>query len=165
MLGPDLSSRNDGSSSFGVIVDDAFGVRLDYMSIEAGNGAGGVAGENKLPPIGTCVSGGMGGGGSYNTGQGTIWASSCTAQPASAGDSVTVNGVVVAKGGDGGATGNTDCSSAKVHYSDLGNGQPGGNGQDSVQGPAGAAAPTDPDHFTYAPSGDLLGRQPGRPRR
>jgi hypothetical protein len=98
VLGPDLSSKNDGSSSFGVVVDGAAGVRLDYVSIEAGNGAVGAAGENKLPPTGTCVRGGVGGGGGYNTGQGTIWSSSCTAQPASAGDSVSVNGVVVAQG-------------------------------------------------------------------
>ena len=41
VLGPDLSSKSDGSSSFGVVVDSASGVRLDYVSIEAGNGAAG----------------------------------------------------------------------------------------------------------------------------
>jgi F5/8 type C domain len=157
VLGPDLSSKNDGSSSFGVIVDGAAGVRLDYVSIEAGNGAVGVAGANKLPPIGTCVSGGVGGGGGYNTGQGTIWSSSCTAQPAVAGDSVSVNGVVVAQGGAGGATGQTECGAAEAVSGDLGNGQRGGNGQDGVQGPAGVAPPTDPGHFTYTqPGGDLV---------
>lgn len=153
VLGPDLSSKNEGSSSFGVVVHGAAGVRLDYVSIEAGNGAGGVAGENKLPPIGTCVRGGVGGGGGYNTGQGNAWSSSCTAQPASAGDSVIVNGVTVAQGGAGGATGHTECSSPEAVSGDLGNGARGGNGQDGIQGPAGAAAPTDPGHFTYDPSG------------
>jgi hypothetical protein len=99
VLGPDLSSKSDGSSSFGVVVDGASGVRLDYLSIEAGKGAAGVAGDSKLPPTGTCTRGGVGGGGGYNTGQGTIWSSSCSAQPASAGDSVSINSVVVAQGG------------------------------------------------------------------
>jgi hypothetical protein len=165
VLGPDLKGRNDGSSSSGVVVDGAAGVRLDYVSIEAGNGAVGVAGENKLPPIGTCVRGGVGGGGGFNTGQGTIWSSSCTAQPASAGDSVSVNGVVVAQGGAGGATGHTDCTGPDTYYSNLSNGLSGGNGQDGIQGSAGAAAPTDPGHFTYTqPGGDLIwvGNQGGR---
>ena len=157
VLGPDLSSKNDGSSSFGVVVDGAAGVRLDYVSIEAGNGAVGVAGENKLPPTGTCVRGGVGGGGGYNTGQGTIWSSSCSAQPASAGDSVYVNQVMVAQGGPGGATGHTECSNPEAVSGDLGNGARGGNGQNGVQGAAGAAAPTDPGQFTYAqPGGDLV---------
>ncbi len=165
VLGPDLSSKNDGSSSFGVVVDGAAGMRLDYVSIEAGNGAVGVAGENKLPPTGTCVRGGVGGGGGYNTGQGTIWASSCTAQPASAGDSVYVNGVMVAQGGAGGATGHTECSNPEAVSGDLGNGARGGNGQNGVQGAAGAAALTDPGQFTYAqPGGDLvwIGNHGGR---
>src|SRR5215469_14974627 len=157
VLGPDLSSKNDGSSSFGVVVDNAPGVRLDYVSIEAGNGAVGVAGQNKLPPTGTCTRGGVGGGGGYNTGQGTIWASSCSAQPASAGDSVIVNGVVVAQGGAGGATGHTECSSPEAVSGDLGNGARGGNGQNGVQGVAGAAASTDSGQFTHAqPGGDLV---------
>src|SRR5277367_5216710 len=75
VLGPDLSSKKDGSSSFGVVIDGAAGGRLDYVSIEAGNGAAGVGGESRPPPIGTCVRGGEGGGGGYNTGQGTIWSS------------------------------------------------------------------------------------------
>jgi F5/8 type C domain len=158
VLGPDLSSKNDGSSSFGVIVDGASGARLDYLSIEAGNGAAGVTGDSKLPPIGTCTRGGVGGGGGYNTGQGSIWSSSCSAQPASAGDSVYVNGVTtpVAAGGAGGATGHTECSEATPHYSDLSNGARGGDGQKGVQGPAGLAAPTDPGQFTYTPGGDLV---------
>jgi hypothetical protein len=49
VLGPDLSSKNDGSSGSGVIVDSASGVRLDYVSIEAGNGAAGVTGANSPP--------------------------------------------------------------------------------------------------------------------
>jgi len=157
VLGPSLSS-NDGSSSFGVVVDSAAGVRLDYVSIEAGNGAAGVTGDNKLPPIGTCVRGGMGGGGGYTTGQGTMWSSSCSAQPAAAGDSVyDVNSVIVAQGGGGGATGQTECSNPQAVSGDLGNGARGGNGQDGVQGAAGAAAPTDPGQFTYAqPGGDLV---------
>jgi hypothetical protein len=167
VLGPDLKTRNDGSSSFGVIVDGASGARLDYLSIEAGNGAAGVTGDSKLPPIGTCTRGGVGGGGGYNTGQGTIWSSSCSAQPASAGDSVYVNGVTtpVAAGGAGGATGHTECKNPEVTYNNLGNGQPGGNGQEGIQGTAGAAAPTDPGQFNYAqPGGDLvwIGNHGGR---
>lgn len=165
VLGPDLSSRSDGSSSFAVVVDGASGVRLDYLSIEAGKGATGVAGASKLPPIGYCVRGGVGGGGGYNTGQGTIWSSSCSAQPATAGDSVTMNNVVVAQGGGGGATGHTECSAPTAHFSNLGNGARGGDGQNGVQGPAGVAASTDPGYLTYAqPGGDLVwvGNQGGR---
>jgi F5/8 type C domain len=157
VLGPDLSSKSDGSSSFGVVVDGASGVRLDYLSIEAASGAAGVTGDSKLPPIGTCTRGGVGGGGGYNTGQGTIWSSSCSAQPASAGDSVTVNGVIVAQGGAGGATGQTDCKIEEIHTSNLGNGASGSPGQEGIQGPAGVAAPTDPGQFSYTqPGGDLI---------
>jgi hypothetical protein len=170
VLGPDLSknkdgsSRNDGSSSFGIVVDGAAGVRLDYVSIEAGNGAVGVAGENKLPPAGTC-GGGAGGAGGHLMGS-TPAAPNCgLLPPAGAGGSIKVNGVVVAQGGAGGATGATDCMNVITDYNNLSNGQRGGNGQDGVQGPAGAAAPTDPGQFTYDPSGgDLIwvGNQGGR---
>jgi hypothetical protein len=156
VLGPDLSSKNDGSSSFGVVVDGASGARLDYVSIEAGNGAAGMTGESKLPPTGTCVRGGVGGGGGYNTGQGTIWSSNCSAQPASAGDSVIVNGVTVAQGGAGGPTGHTECTAPTPHYSNLGNGDRGGDGQQGIQGSAGRAAPTDPGSFIYSQSGSDL---------
>jgi hypothetical protein len=157
VLGPDLSSRTDGSSSFGVVVDGASGVRLNYMSIEAGTGATGMAGENKLPPTGTCTRGGIGGGGGVASGQGNHFAASCSDQPAQAGGSVTVNGAVVAKGGDGGPSGHTSCGGVgNVHTSNLSNGQNGGNGQNGIQGPAGAAVPTDPGYFTYTPAGDLF---------
>jgi hypothetical protein len=68
-----------------------------------------------------------------------------------------VNGVVVAQGGAGGATGQTDCTGPETTFNNLGNGQAGGNGQDGVQGPAGVAAVTDSGYFTYTkPGGDLI---------
>jgi F5/8 type C domain len=163
VLGPDLSSKNDGSSSFGVIVDSASGARLDYVSIEAGNGAAGVAGANKLPPTGTCVSGGAGGVGGHLIGSTSATPNCGLSPPAGAGGSITVNGpgtgtpVVVAEGGAGGAAGATNCMNEITDYNNLSNGQRGGNGQDGVQGLAGAAAPTDPGQFTDdPPGGDLI---------
>jgi hypothetical protein len=155
VLGPDLSSKNDGSSSFGVVVDGAAGVQLDYVSIEAGNGAVGVAGENKLPPTGTC-GGGAGGAGGHLMGSTPASPNCGLLPPAGAGASITVNGAVVAQGGAGGAAGATNCMNVITDYNNLSNGQRGGNGQDGVQGPAGAAAPTDPGQFTYDPSGGHL---------
>jgi len=97
VVGPDLSSKKDGSSSFGVVVDGAAGVRLDYVSIEAGKGAVGVAGEDKLPPTGTC-GGGAGGVGGRLVGSTPATPNCGLFPPAGAGGSITVNGVVVAKG-------------------------------------------------------------------
>src|SRR5215469_7343772 len=108
VVGPDLSSKKDGSSSFGVVVDGAAGVRLDYVSIEGGKGAVGVAGEDKLPPTGTCT-GGAGGVGGHLVGSTPATPNCGLFPPAGAGGSITVNGVVVAQGGAGGAAGATNC--------------------------------------------------------
>ena len=156
VVGPDLSSKKDGSSSFGVVVDGAAGVRIDYVSIETGKGAVGVAGEDKLPPTGTC-GGGAGGVGGRLVGSTPATPNCGLFPPAGAGGSITVNGVVVAQGGAGGPAGATNCMNQITTFNNLSNGQRGGNGQDGVQGHAGAAAPTDPGQFTYDPSGgDLI---------
>jgi hypothetical protein len=160
VLGPDLSSKNDGSSSFGVIVDSASGVRLDYVSIEAGNGAVGVTGASSPGAGGlTCTQGGSNGGGiGFYTGSPPVFlVPYCADFPGGAGDSVTVGGAVVAQGGAGGSISSSVCGSAQVTgVGTLQAGQPGGNGQNGIEGPGGAAATTDPGHFTYAPSGDLV---------
>jgi hypothetical protein len=163
VLGPDLSSKNDGSSSFGVIVDSASGVRLDYVSIEAGNGAAGVAGASSPPAdYNSCTdwpSGGLGGGGGPACGFGiNCIVPSCGGFAGNAGASIAPVGVVLAQGGAGGSAGNSACGPPPqvTGTGTLAAGQPGGNGQNGIEGPGGAAAPTDPGHFTYAPSGDLV---------
>lgn len=146
VIGPNLAARDDGSSSFGVVVDGASEPRLDLDLIVAGYGAQGVHGADRMPGE-YCTYGGKGAGGGGMSGSGNAFSSSCSDTAPQQGESVVVNGVVVAQGGKGGANRNSDCSSQRAHGPTFDEGGRGQDGQNGVQGKHGSSTPTNQGGF------------------